>query len=171
MIEGDSATCAEVYAILSSISGIPIKQSFAITGSMNQHGEVQPIGGVNEKIEGFYSLCKQDGLNGDHGVIIPERNLINLMLNSEVIEAVAAGKFRIYAIDNIEDGIKILTGMSPGELQADGAYPEGTFNFAVAKALKELSEALGSEKNNDDNGNGKKKDDDDAPACDTCGDK
>jgi predicted ATP-dependent protease len=167
MIEGDSATCAEVYAILSSISGIPIKQSFAITGSMNQHGEVQPIGGVNEKIEGFYELCKQDGLNGDHGVIIPGRNLINLMLNSEVIEAVASGKFRIYAIDNIEDGIKVLTGMPPGKLKADGTYPEKTFNFAVAKALKELSEALGG-KDNDDNDNGKKKDDSD-PACDTCG--
>ena len=170
MIEGDSATCAEVYAILSSISGIPIKQSFAITGSMNQHGEVQPIGGVNEKIEGFYELCKQDGLNGDHGVIIPERNLINLMLNSEVIEAVSAGKFKIYSIDNIEDGIEILTGMPPGKLQADDTYPEGTFNFGVMKALKELSEALESEKEDNDNGNSKKNDDA-APACDTCGDK
>ena len=165
MIEGDSATCAEVYAVLSSISGVPIKQSFAITGSMNQHGDVQPIGGVNEKIEGFYDLCKQDGLNGDHGVIIPERNLINLMLNSEVIEAVSAGKFKIYSIDNIEDGIEILTGMPPGEVQADGTYPEGTFNFGVMKALKELSEALESEKEDDDNGNGKKKDDDTPPEC------
>jgi lon-related putative ATP-dependent protease len=163
MIEGDSATCAEVYALLSSISNIPIKQSFAITGSMNQHGEVQPIGGVNEKIEGFYELCKQNGLNGNHGVIIPGRNLINLMLNSEVIEAVSAGKFRIYSIDNIEDGIEILTGMPPGELQADGTYPEGTFNFGVMKVLKEFSEALESEK--DDNDNGKKKDDDAAANC------
>ena len=137
---------------------------------MNQHGEVQPIGGVNEKIEGFYELCKQDGLNGDHGVIIPERNLINLMLNSEVIEAVSAGKFKIYSIDNIEDGIEILTGMPPGKLQADDTYPEGTFNFGVMKALKELSEALESEKEDNDNGNSKKNDDA-APACDTCGDK
>ncbi|HDN95278.1 MAG TPA: ATP-binding protein [Nitrospirae bacterium] len=165
MIEGDSATCAELYAILSSISGIPIKQSFAITGSMNQHGEVQPIGGVNEKIEGFYELCKQNGLNGDHGVIIPERNLINLMLNSEVIEAVAKKKFRIYSIDNIEDGIKILTGMAPGKLKADGTYPKGTFNSAVMEALKELSDALGPDKNINDNGNGKKRADDTSSQC------
>lgn len=170
IIEGDSATCAEVYAILSSISGIPVKQSIAITGSMNQHGEVQPIGGVNEKIEGFYEVCKQNGLNGDHGVIIPRPNLINLMLNREVLEAVSAGKFRVYAIDNIEDGIELLSGMPAGEMRADGTYPEGTFNFGVMSALKELSEALKSEKDNN-NGNDNKNDDDTAPSCDTCGDK
>ncbi|MFV1976939.1 MAG: Lon protease family protein [Candidatus Scalindua sp.] len=141
MIEGDSATCAEVYALLSSISGVPLKQSFAITGSMNQHGEVQPIGGVNEKIEGFFEVCKLYGLNGEHGVIIPRRNLIHLMLRSEVAEAVINGKFNIYAIDNIEDSLEILTGMPPGELQPDGNYPEGTFNFLVSKKLQELSEA------------------------------
>jgi lon-related putative ATP-dependent protease len=156
-VEGDSATCAEVYALLSSISGVPLKQSFAITGSMNQHGEVQPIGGVNEKIEGFYELCKLSDLDGQHGVIIPKRNLIHLMLKNEVIEAVVNGKFNIYSIDNIEDGIEILTGMPPGELQPDGTYPEGTFNFLVAKKLKELSEALKAEKEPENNGNGKKK--------------
>jgi lon-related putative ATP-dependent protease len=145
-IEGDSATCAEVYALLSSISRIPLKQCFAITGSMNQHGEVQPIGGVNEKIEGFFEVCKLDGLNGEHGVIIPRRNLLNLMLKQEVIDAVVNGKFNIYSIDNVEDGIEPLTGMRPGELQPDGTYPEGTFNFFVAKKLKELSEALKAEK-------------------------
>ena len=99
-VEGDSATCAEVYAILSSISGVAIKQTFAITGSMNQHGQVQPIGGVNEKIEGFFELCKLNGLDGKHGIIIPRRNLMNLMLNREVIDAVVKKKFLIYAIFN-----------------------------------------------------------------------
>ena len=145
-IEGDSATCAEVYALLSSISGIPLKQCYAITGSMNQHGEVQPIGGVNEKIEGFFEVCKLYGLNGENGVIIPKRNLLNLMLKKDVIDAVVNGKFNIYCIDKVEDGIEILTGMPPGELQPDGTYPEGTFNFFVAKKLKELSEALKAEK-------------------------
>ena len=145
-IEGDSATCAEVYALLSSISGIPLKQCYAITGSMNQHGEVQPIGGVNEKIEGFFEVCKLYGLNGENGVIIPKRNLLNLMLKKDVIDAVVNGKFNLYCIDNVEDGIEILTGMPPGELQPDGTYPDGTFNFFVAKKLKELSEALKAEK-------------------------
>ncbi len=141
-IEGDSATCAEVYALLSSISGVPMKQSIAITGSMNQHGDVQPIGGVNEKIEGFYEVCKLNGLTGEQGVIIPSRNLLHLMLKKEVIDDVVNGKFNIYAIDNIEDGIEILTGMPPGELQPDGTYPEGTFNYMVTKKLEELSEAV-----------------------------
>lgn len=141
-VEGDSATCAEVYALLSSISGIPMKQSFAITGSMNQHGEVQPIGGVNEKIEGFFEVCKLRGLNGDHGVIIPSRNIIHLMLKSEVREAVSEGRFTILAIDNIEEGIEPLTGIPAGEAGEDGSYPEGTFNFSVAKKLEQLSKAL-----------------------------
>jgi lon-related putative ATP-dependent protease len=156
-IEGDSATCAEVYALLSSISGVPLKQSYAITGSMNQHGDVQPIGGVNEKIEGFYEVCKLSGLNGGHGVIIPKRNLMNLMLKADVIDAVVNGKFTIYSIDKIEDGIEVLTGMHPGEMQTDGTYPEGTFNFLVAKKLKELSEALKGEKDPENNDNGKNK--------------
>ena len=145
-IEGDSATCAEVYALLSSISGVPLKQCYAITGSMNQHGQVQPIGGVNEKIEGFFEVCKLTALSGEHGVIIPKRNLMNLMLKKEVIDAVLNGKFNIYCIDNVEDGVEILTGMPPGEIQPDGTYPEGSFNFMVAKKLKEFSEALKAEK-------------------------
>lgn len=140
-IEGDSATCAEVYALLSSISGVPINQSIAITGSMNQHGEVQPIGGVNEKIEGFFEFCKVGGLTGKQGVIIPRRNLINLMLNNKVFKAVTDGEFHIYSIDNIEDGIEILTGMPAGELQPDGKYPKGTLNHLVAEKLLELSKA------------------------------
>ena len=156
-VEGDSATCAEVYALLSSIAGVPLKQSMAITGSMNQHGEVQPIGGVNEKIEGFFEVCKLSGLNGKHGVIIPKRNMIHLMLKNKVIDAVVDGKFSIYCIDNIEDGIEVLTGMAPGELQPDGTYPEGTFNYMVSKRLQELSEALKGEKEPDENNKTKKK--------------
>lgn len=150
-VEGDSATCAEVYALLSSISGVPLKQSFAVTGSMNQHGEVQPIGGVNEKIEGFFEVCKLSGLNGQHGVIIPRRNLIHLMLKKKVIEAVVKGKFNIYVIDNIEDGIEIITGMKPGKMKADGTYPKGTFNYLVDKKLEELSEAIREEKKSENN--------------------
>jgi len=156
-IEGDSATCAEVYALLSSISGVPLKQCYAITGSMNQHGQVQPIGGVNEKIEGFFEVCKLNALSGEHGVIIPKRNLMNLMLKKEVIDAVLNGKFNIYCIDNVEDGIEILTGMTPGVIQPDGTYPEGSFNFMVAKKLKEFSEALKAEKGTEaKEGNNKK---------------
>jgi predicted ATP-dependent protease len=159
-VEGDSATCAEVYTLLSSISGIPLKQSIAVTGSMNQHGDVQPIGGVNEKIEGFLEVCKLNGLNDGHGVIIPSKNLIHLMLKSEVIEAVEAGKFNIYAIDNIEDGIEPLTGMPAGELQPDGAYPEGTLNFLVAKKLDEFSKALNDKKEENGERNNKKNNED-----------
>ncbi len=142
MIEGDSATCAELYALLSAISGVPIKQNFAITGSMDQNGNVQPIGGVNEKIEGFYYLCKLRGLDGSHGVIIPERNVKNLMLREEVVEAVKEGKFHIYAINRIEEGIELLMGIPAGELQPDGSYPEGTLNYLVEKRLTEIREAL-----------------------------
>jgi lon-related putative ATP-dependent protease len=154
-IEGDSATCAEVYALLSSIAGVPLKQSIAITGSMNQHGEVQPIGGVNEKIEGFFDVCKILDLNGKQGVIIPSRNVINLMLRKDIVEAVKAGKFTIYSIDNIEDGIEILAGMPDGKLQPDGSYPEGTLNFLVAKRLEELSEAMKEKKDKDKEKNNK----------------
>ncbi len=156
-VEGDSATCAEVYALLSSIAGVPLKQSIAITGSMNQHGEVQPIGGVNEKVEGFFGVCKLSGLNGKHGVIIPKRNMMHLMLKEKVVDAVVDGKFSIYCIENIEDGIEILTGMVPGELQSDGTYSEGTFNYMVSKRLQELSEALKGEKEPDENNQTKKK--------------
>ena len=142
MIEGDSATCAELYALLSSISGVPLKQSIAVTGSMDQNGEVQPIGDVNEKIEGFFDLCKLRGLNGDHGVIIPKRNIKHLNLKKEVIEAVKEGKFTIYAIDKMEEGLEILTGMKAGELDEQGQYPEGTINYLVTKRLTEITESM-----------------------------
>jgi lon-related putative ATP-dependent protease len=153
IIEGDSATCAELYALLSAISGVPIKQNIAITGSMDQNGNVQPIGGVNEKIEGFFYLCKLRGLDGSHGVIIPERNVKNLMLREEVVEAVKEGKFNIYAINRIEEGVELLMGIPAGELQPDGSYPEGTLNYLVEKRLTEIREALKEkkEKNEEEN--------------------
>ncbi len=142
MVEGDSATCAEFYALISSISGIPLKQSIAVTGSMDQNGEVQPIGGVNEKIEGFFDVCKERGLDGSHGVIIPKRNLKHLMLRSDVVKAVREGRFFIYPIERVEEGLEILTDMPAGELLPDGTYPEGTVNYFVMKRLTEISEAL-----------------------------
>ncbi len=142
MVEGDSATCAELYALLSSISNIPLKQCIAVTGSMDQNGDVQPIGGVNEKIEGFFELCKQRGLDGSHGVIIPGRNVKHLMLKQDVIDAVKEGKFLVYPIDKMEDGLEILTGMSAGELQEDNTYSENTINHLVMKRLNEISEAM-----------------------------
>ena len=156
MIEGDSATCAELYALLSSISGVPLRQTFAVTGSMDQNGDVQPIGGVNQKIEGFFELCKARGLDGTHGVIIPKRNIRNLVLNEEVVGAVRNEKFSIYAIDRMEEGLELLTNMKAGELQDDGTYPEGTINFLVEKRLTEISEALEKKKENE-NGEEKQK--------------
>ncbi|MFQ5353788.1 MAG: Lon protease family protein [Thermodesulfobacteriota bacterium] len=138
-IEGDSATCAEVYALLSSLSGIPIKQGIAITGSMNQKGEVQPIGGVNEKIEGFFDVCVAKGLTGEQGVIIPGRNVRNLMLKKEVRDAVDKGQFAIYSINDINDGIEILTGTDAGERGVDGKYPAGTVNRKVEDRLRQLA--------------------------------
>ncbi|MGE5189138.1 MAG: Lon protease family protein [Gemmatimonadota bacterium] len=142
VIEGDSATCAELYSLLSAISGVPLRQSIAVTGSMDQNGEVQPVGGVNEKIEGFFDLCRVRGLTGTQGVVIPARNLRNLMLRKDVVDAVRNGSFRIFAIDRVEEGIEILTGMPAGAADADGVYPEGTFNRLVAERLADLREAV-----------------------------
>jgi len=142
MVEGDSASCAELYALLSSIAGIPLKQSIAVTGSMDQDGEVQPVGGINEKIEGFFDLCRLTGLDGSHGVIIPKRNVKNLMLKKDVVEAVKEGKFFIYPIQRVEEGLEIITGMQVGELRDDGTYSEGTINYLVVKRLTEISEAV-----------------------------
>lgn len=142
MVEGDSATCAELYALLSSLAGVPLKQGISVTGSMDQHGDVQPIGGVNEKIEGFFALCKLRGLDGSQGVIIPRKNVKNLMLKDDVVDAVKEGKFKIYPIDKMEEGLEVLTGMPAGELQPDGTYPEGTINNLVARRLEEITAAL-----------------------------
>jgi predicted ATP-dependent protease len=141
-VEGDSASSTELYALLSSLSGVPIKQNIAVTGSVNQKGEIQPIGGVNHKIEGFFQVCRAKGLNGEQGVLIPAGNLENLMLHEEVVEAVRQGKFHVYAAKSIDEGIEILTGTPAGERQADGSYPEGTINYLVDKRLRDIAEGL-----------------------------
>ncbi|MCI0595521.1 MAG: AAA family ATPase [candidate division Zixibacteria bacterium] len=141
-IEGDSASSTELYAILSALSGLPIKQGIAVTGSVNQKGEVQAIGGVNEKIEGHFELCKARGLNGNQGAMIPASNVENLMLKDEVLQAVKAKKFRIWGVKTLEEGIEVLTGVSAGKRGRDGKYPEGTVNFLVDKRLKEFGEYL-----------------------------
>ncbi len=138
-IEGDSASSAEAYCLLSSLSGVPIKQSIAVTGSMNQRGKIQPIGGVNEKIEGFYHVCKVKGLDGKQGVIIPETNVKHLMLKDEITDAVEKGKFHVWAVSTVDEGVEILTGMEAGEKGKDGKYPEGTINHLVDKKLREYS--------------------------------
>jgi lon-related putative ATP-dependent protease len=150
MIEGDSATCAEMYALLSSISGVPLRQSFAVTGSMDQNGDVQPIGGVNQKIEGFFDLCRSRGLDGSHGVIIPRRNVKNLMLKQDVVDALNDGKFTIYSMDKMEEGLEILSGMAAGALNEDNSYPENTINYLVMKRLTEISLALEAKKEKED---------------------
>jgi lon-related putative ATP-dependent protease len=152
MIEGDSATCAELYTLLSSISGVPLKQCFAVTGSMDQNGDVQPIGGVNQKIEGFFELCRMRGLDGSHGVIIPKKNALNLFLKEEVVNAVRDGNFTVYTIEKMEEGLEILTGMAAGKINESGEYPEGTINCLVAKRLLEISEALEKKKDRDNGG-------------------
>ena len=139
-VEGDSASSTELYAILSSLSGVPIKQSFAVTGSINQMGEIQPIGGVNAKIEGFYDVCKAKGLNGEQGVIIPHQNVKNLMLKDEVVDAVKSGKFHVYPVRNIEEGIEILTDREAGKKKADGTYREGTINYLINERLRKMAE-------------------------------
>lgn len=134
-IEGDSASLAELYALLSAIGEVPIRQRFAVTGSVNQHGDVQPIGGVNEKIEGFFAVCKERGLTGEEGVIIPKANLRNLILHHEVVEAVRAGKFKVIAVEHVDDGVEELFGRAAGARDASGVYPEGSLNRIVEDRL------------------------------------
>jgi lon-related putative ATP-dependent protease len=138
-VEGDSASSTELYALLSAIGEIPVKQSIAITGSVNQHGKIQPIGGVNEKVEGFYDICEQRGLDGSHGVLIPESNVKNLMLKQEVVDAVKAEKFNIYAISNIDEGMELLTDIPVGSRDEEGNYPEGSINYRVEQKLSHLA--------------------------------
>ncbi|MBP5353119.1 MAG: AAA family ATPase [Alphaproteobacteria bacterium] len=134
-VDGDSASSTEYYCLISAISGVPIKQSIAVTGSINQFGEIQPIGGVNEKIEGFFDVCVHSGLTGKQGVIIPRTNVDNLMLRSDIVQAVEEGKFTIYAIDTVDDGIEILTGKKAGKPNVKGEYPRGTVNRMVQESL------------------------------------
>lgn len=139
-VDGDSASSTECYAILSSLSGMPINQAIAVTGSVNQKGIIQPIGGVNEKIEGFYAICKNRGLTGEQGVIIPIQNVRNLHLSDNVIESVKQGKFHIYAVSTIDEGIEILTGVPAGKQTKSGTYPAGTINYLVYEKLKKYYE-------------------------------
>lgn len=141
-VEGDSASSTEVYAILSSLTGLPLRQDIAVTGSVNQNGEVQPIGGVNHKIEGFFDVCRARGLTGNQGVMIPHQNVGDLALRKEVVEAAAAGKFHIYPVHTIDQGIEILTGVPGGDRGSDGTFPPGTVNHRVDQKMLELAKKM-----------------------------
>ena len=138
-IEGDSASAAELYALLSAISGVPIRQDLCITGAVNQDGTILPVGGVTDKLEGVFSAFEQTGLTGEQGVIIPRRNVENLVLRRRVRDAVAEGRFHIYAIDRIEEGWPILTGLEAGEMGEDETFPEGTVHQLVSRQLNEFA--------------------------------
>lgn len=140
-VEGDSASSTELYALLSSLADVPIKQNIAVTGSVNQKGEIQPIGGVNQKIEGFYGICKAQGLTGGQGVMIPTRNVDNLMLRQEILDAVKAGQFHVWAVSTIDEGIQILTGMPMGQI-IDGRFPEDTISSRVDATLRQMAMKL-----------------------------
>src|SRR5690606_2269984 len=132
-VDGDSASSAELYALISALAEAPIAQGYAVTGSVNQLGEVQAIGGVNEKIEGFFDICQRRGLTGEQGVIIPAANLKHLMLRQDVIDAVERGMFQVYPVEHVEEGIELLTGTPAGKRGEDGKFPEGSV-FARAEA-------------------------------------
>lgn len=140
-IDGDSASSAELYALLSALADVPIRQNFAVTGSVNQRGEVQAIGGVNDKIEGFFELCRTRGLNGTHAVMIPRANEQHLMLRRDVVAAVEEGKFHIFSVASIDEGIELLTGIPAGERNKKGVYPESTINRLVEDKLIAFSNA------------------------------
>ncbi len=157
-VHGDSASLAELYALLSSLSGLPVRQGIAVTGSVDQWGRVQPVGGVTHKIEGFYRTCKASGLTGEQGVIIPAANLRNLMLREEVVQAVASGQFHIYPISTVDEGLEYLTGHPAGERDQEGCFPEGTVHALVQGRLEELGAGLERK--------GKKKENESPPASD-----
>jgi lon-related putative ATP-dependent protease len=168
MIDGDSASSTEYYVLVSAIGEVPMKQGIAVTGSVSQKGEIQPIGGVNYKIKGFFDICKAKGLTGDQGVMIPDKNIRNLMLDQEVVDAVAEGKFHIWPIKSVDEGLKILTGMDAGLLQEDGTYPEGTIYRKVDDRLREISEIVRKFGKEMEDG-GKKSEEEEGPSCPHCG--
>jgi predicted ATP-dependent protease len=141
-IEGDSASSTAVYALLSAIAKIPLRQDIAVTGSINQMGKIQPVGGVTEKVEGFFKICSASGLTGTQGVMIPRQNVVNLTLCAEVRRAVEEGSFRIWAVNGVDEGIAILTGMEPGTLGPNGSFTRGSFNYLVAEELKKMAELI-----------------------------
>jgi lon-related putative ATP-dependent protease len=140
MVDGDSASVAELCALLSALADVPINQALAITGSLNQHGQAQAIGGVNEKIEGFFDVCAATELTGDQGVLIPASNAKHLMLRQDVVDSAASGKFSVYTYETLDDAIGLLTGVEAGQRQTDGTYPPGTVNFLVDRRLRELAD-------------------------------
>jgi predicted ATP-dependent protease len=141
-VEGDSASAAELFALLSALADAPVKQSLAVTGSINQHGQIQPIGGVNEKIEGFFDVCLARGLTGEQGVVIPRTNVKNLMLRKDVVEAAAAERFHVYAIETVDQGVALLTGCDAGERDAEGSYPADSLNGRVEASLTRMAEQV-----------------------------
>jgi predicted ATP-dependent protease len=140
-VDGDSASLAEVCTLLSALTYFPISQNFATTGSINQYGEVQAIGGVNEKIEGFFNLCKTRGLNGKQGVIIPKANVRNLMLKKEVVDAVKRGDFSVYAVSHVDQCLEVLMGRKAGQRKENGEFTQRSINAQVVKRLREISSA------------------------------
>jgi predicted ATP-dependent protease len=141
-IDGDSASTTELYALLSAPSGLPLNQGIAVTGAVNQHGEVQAVGGVTRKIEGFYDVCRERGLTGEQGVMVPTANVKNLMLKEEVVEAVRAGRFRVWAVGHIDEGIELLMDHVAGERAPDGTFPEGTVHRLVQDRLRHYAEQV-----------------------------
>ena len=141
-IDGDSASLAELIVLISALTGLPIKQELAITGSINQYGQVQPVGGVNEKIEGFFEVCRKRGFTGSQGVIVPKSNQVNLMLNKDVLAAAKKGEFHIYAVESVDEAITLLTGKEAGVLSSRSRYPKGSVNYLAVERLRELSEKV-----------------------------
>ncbi|MBP8645817.1 MAG: AAA family ATPase [Syntrophobacteraceae bacterium] len=165
LVDGDSASSTELYVLLSALAQVPIFQGIAVTGSVSQKGEIQPIGGATHKIEGFFDICKHKGLTGNQGVIIPSKNVDNLMLKQEVVDAVEAGKFHIWPVTTIEEGIEILTGMEAGKLQEDGSYPEGTLFRKVDDRLRKIAEIVKEYGKEDENGKKRQEEPGGCPHC------
>jgi predicted ATP-dependent protease len=149
-IDGDSASSAELYVLISSIAEIPLRQDLAVTGAVDQHGRVLPIGAVNEKIEGFFDVCRQRGLSGTQGVVIPAINVKNLMLREDVVEAVRAGQFNIYVVETVDEGLELLTGKPVGERDADGVFPADSVHALVKARLQKFTEYAKSDRDEDD---------------------
>ena len=141
-VEGDSASSTELYTLLSRLADVPIKQGIAVTGSVNQKGDVQAIGGLNEKVEGFFEVCRAKGLNGSQGVLIPASNIRSLMLKDEVVAAVSEGKFHIYPVSTIDEGLEVLTGLKAGKRRKDGSFEPDSINDRVQKRLVSLAQRL-----------------------------
>ena len=152
-VDGDSASSTEIYGILSSLTGLPIKQGIAVTGSVNQKGEIQPIGGINEKVEGFYDVCLAKGLTGDQGVMLPRQNVQDLILRPDVIEAVRRGKFHLYPVKTVSEGISVLTGVPGGVRQANGAFTPGSVLAQADEKLRRMALTLETWTRQDKNNN------------------